>query len=181
MSASATSHRPVTSPQPGPKRAKTLKCEFCRNRKVKASEPSSAPFCFNLRCFSLVRSLFESNPQQCEPQDRNSSNQEKCNACQKQGLTCGPNVPCPPKPGSVAPNTNRASAPSYAAVLSSPAPREASAARTLAIPRDGAPSRPSTARLRPPSHLFPGPNPRMINDQITGDSVNGQLRFIASK
>lgn len=189
MSASATPHRPVTGPQPNPKRAKTtLKCEFCRNRKVKASEPQAHHSVFNPHCFSLVHSLSESNSPQCEPQDRNWSHQEKCGECQQQGLPCGPNVPCPPKPGSVAPNTNRASALSYAAVLSSPAPRETSAARTLAIPRDGVPSRPSTARLRPPSRVLSGSNLRMIttamcvtNNQINADSVNDQLNFIASK
>src|ERR1700733_394444 len=117
MSASATPHRPVTSPSPSPKRTKTLKCESCRNRKVLASGPPVYHSAFNPHCFSLIRLLFESNSQQCEPQDRNSSNQEKCKQCQKLGLPCGPNVPPPPKPGSATPNTNQASAPSYAAVL----------------------------------------------------------------
>lgn len=185
MSASANPYRPVTSPPPSPKRAKILKCESCRNRKVKASG-SQAHHSVLTRTFSLlVRSLFESNPQQCE---RNSSSQEKCKQCQKLGLGCGPNVPCPPKPGSATPNTNQASAPSYAAVLSAPAP---TAARTPAIPRDGAASRPPTARLRPPSRLLSGTDFRMItssttamcatNNQINSDFVNDQLSFIALK
>jgi hypothetical protein len=185
MSASANPYRPVTSPPPSPKRAKTLKCETCRNRKVKASGPQAHHSVLTRTVSLLVRSLFESNPQQCE---RSSPNQEKCKQCQKQGLGCGPNVPCPPKPGSATPNTNQASALSYAAVLSAPAPRETSAARTPAIPRNGAASRLSTARLRPPGRLLSGTDFRMItssttamcatNNQINSDD---QLNFIALK
>jgi hypothetical protein len=62
MQTLGTPNLPATSLPPSPKRPKILKCESCRNRKVKASGRSSASFCVNNSLSSsLIHTLFQSN------------------------------------------------------------------------------------------------------------------------
>ena len=162
-------------PNPWQRPRGTLKCQACRNRKVKAS---------GLNLISFRFTLLESNPQQCEPRERNWSNQERCFPCQNLGLPCGPKVTCPPKPTIAAPNVNQASAPSNAVVVSTRAPRDTSKAPTLAIQREGAASRPSTARLRgssPSSSNITSSANATSATSNNSDSVKNQVSFVASK
>jgi hypothetical protein len=180
----APPNRPASSPQSNPRRRDTLKCESCRTRKVKASSRPRDPFCVNNpQSESILYSSFESDQQKCEPSDRNWSNQERCIRCQSLRLPCGPKVPCPPKTMMAASIFSQPSAPTYAEVLSSPAPREPSIAPTLGIRRNEAPSRPSIASQ--PRGSFLGlvitSSTSSTDNNINTDSLKNRQSFVASK